>query len=215
MYPDTDTPPTEIAQDRVARIRAQLPEAPWLRRAKLLDAGVSAELAAGLIASPFYGLYNRIQEDGLLPPNRVARVFVMEVRAIKRKGGAPEKISELAWRRLFDHLRAGELHWEAVPALIRLRARRPGAEWMAIAHKQQMLPLPADEWQPLAESLAHMHGRSSDAGARVRWLMGQMQRPAGRVPGQQAAALFATTSVPGKNGVHSSPAPQAKSRKRT
>ena len=191
MYPDTDSPPTVISTGRVNRIREHLPATPWDLRKRLLNTGMSAVLAEQLVMSPYFGLYWKIEEDGRIPANRVARVLVQEIRAAKRRGGNPEKIPEDAWRKLFDHLRKGELLWEAVPHLIRHRSRRPGAEWLTIAAKQHQFPLDEAEWSSMIESLLHVPSRAKTTAGRVRWLMGQLQRPAGRMPGKRVAELLA------------------------
>ncbi|MDD5088488.1 MAG: hypothetical protein PHI18_06795, partial [bacterium] len=190
MYPDTDSPPTIISPERAAHIRGTMPEPPWEKKAKLLGDGMSEELADGLIASAFYGLYQKVQSEGRLPANRVARVLVQDARAAHRRKGNPRAISPEAWRRLFQLLREGALHWEAVPILVMQRSRRPGADWMTIAAKQQMLPLAEPVWRPLVEAVRTVSTRSRCTEGRVRWWMGQLQRPPGRIPARQAAELL-------------------------
>lgn len=190
MYPDTDTPPTVITPERATRIREQLPLPPWERLERLRADGISAELADGLLGSVYFDLYWKIQADGKLPANRVARVFVQDVPAARRRGGKPESISEDAWRKLFQRLRQGELHWEAVPILVLHRSRRSGADWVSIAAKQQMQPLAESDWMPMVESALKLRPRSREQAARVRWMMGQLQKPPGRIPAQLVAALL-------------------------
>jgi glutamyl-tRNA(Gln) amidotransferase subunit E len=190
MYPDTDSPPTVVTTGRVNRIREQLPATPWDKRKRLLDTGMSIELADQLVKSIYFGLYWKIQDDGPVPANRVARVLVADVKAAKRRGGRPEKISEDAWRLLFDHLRKGELLWEAVPLLIQNRSRRVGVEWLTIATKQQMLPIEEVEWMHIVDSIVHVPSRTQVKQARVRWLMGQLQRPPGRIPAKKVMELL-------------------------
>jgi len=191
MYPDTDSPPTTISPGRVTRIREHLPATPWDLRKRLLKTGMSAVLAEQLVMSPYFGLYWKIEEDGRIPANRVARVLVQEIRAAKRKGGNPEKIPEDAWRKLFEHLRKGELLWGAVPLLIQHRSRRPGADWMAIAAKQHLLPLDESEWNSMVDSVLKVLPLSRKKDARVHWLMGHLQRPPGRIPAKKVAELLA------------------------
>jgi len=193
MYPDTDSPPTIISPERVARIRGTMPEPPWEKKAKLLGDGMSEELADGLIGSPYYDLYGMVQADGRLPANRVARVLVQDARAARRRKGNPQAISSEAWRRLFQLLREGALHWEAVPILVMQRSRRPRADWMTIAAKQQMLPLAEPAWRPMVEAVRTVTTRSRSPEGRVRWWMGQIQRPPGRIPAQQVAELLKET----------------------
>lgn len=190
MYPDTDSPPTIISTERIERIRAHLPEAPWTRFERLKKAGVSDMLADQLISSRYYDLFWKILADERIPANRLARVFIQDVRAARRRGGNPDRISEEAWRKLFAHLRDGELLWEAVPHLVRHRSRRPGADWINIATKQHMLPLSEDRWQSMVEAVFLLQTRSRNKESRVRWLMGQLQRPPGRIPALKVVRLL-------------------------
>jgi glutamyl-tRNA(Gln) amidotransferase subunit E len=190
MYPDTDSPPTIISPERVTRIRANLPELPESKCARLLAAGVNQTLSKQLCASKHFDLFWTILADGEISGNRLARTLIQDTRALRRQGGMPERISDDAWRMLFGHIRAGELHWGALPTLIRLRARRPGAEWLAIAARQHVLPLPESDWLPMMESALLVKSRSKNKDARLRWLMGQLQRPPGRIPARRVAQLL-------------------------
>ena len=190
MYPDTDSPPTVITHHRVSALRAQLPESPWDRRERLLKAGVSNFLAEQLLDSQYYELFWRIHVPGKLSANRIARVFVQDVPAARRLGGNPDRIAEDAWLKLFDYLRGGDLYWESVPALVRMRSRRPGADWLSIATKQRMTPLDEAQWKPMVESVLKLTPSSRKPEAHVRWLLGQLQTPPGRMPVKQAADLL-------------------------
>ena len=147
-------------------------------------------LAGQLAKSEYFNLFWEVLEDGPINANRVARVFVQDARAAQRRGGRPDRISREAWRKLFSHLRAGELHWEALSALVRQRSKRAGADWMHIAAKQQMLPLSEKAWQPMLDAALQLRPRSRSREARIRWLMGQLQRPPGRIPAQHFVRML-------------------------
>jgi glutamyl-tRNA(Gln) amidotransferase subunit E len=185
MYPDTDSPPSVVPRHRVREIGARLPEPPWTRRERLLQAGLSEFLAAQLLASPYYDLFWQIQSDVELPPNRVSRVFVQDVTAARRAGGHPDRIADDAWLKLFLHLHQQKLNWEAIPSLVHLRSRRPGAEWLTLAAKHHLLPLAESDWKPLIDSLLPRSSTIKKPEARLRWILGQLQNPPGRVPVQR------------------------------
>lgn len=192
MYPDTDSPPTVITHERASSLRSQLPESPWNRRARLLKTGMSDALAEQMLDSPYFDLFWQVMTDGELPGNRVARMFVQDIPAARRLGGRPERIPDDAWRKLFDYVRSGDLRWEALPVLIRIRSRRPGADWLSIAAKQRMIPLDDAQWMPMVESALKLTPHSRKPEAHVRWLLGQLQTPPGRLPVSEAAELLKT-----------------------
>jgi len=53
MYPDTDSPPTRITDDTIARITAALPETPWVKSDRFHKMGIKAQIAWNLLHSPY------------------------------------------------------------------------------------------------------------------------------------------------------------------
>jgi len=80
MYPDTDLPPIQLADERMAKIAAELPETPWARQAKLCDIGVGADLAERLSRHQAYDLFwhlaKRLDEGVIFNPNSLASLLL-------------------------------------------------------------------------------------------------------------------------------------------
>ena len=63
MYPDTDSPPTQITDEMIERISANLPETPWIKMEKLTKLGVKAEIAWNLLHSPYLNAFESASKD--------------------------------------------------------------------------------------------------------------------------------------------------------
>jgi glutamyl-tRNA(Gln) amidotransferase subunit E len=85
MYPDTDSPPTEVTQERIGRIRAMLVEAPWIREERYSKLGVPERVSRDLAISRMAKTFDELIAEGF--PIRQTAVFLVEgMRSLKRKG---------------------------------------------------------------------------------------------------------------------------------
>jgi Glu-tRNA(Gln) amidotransferase subunit E-like FAD-binding protein len=112
MYPDTDLPPIGIADDRLERIFATLPERPWERQARLEGLGVGADLAERLGRHPAYDLFLDLHEimNGAVPANSLASLLLD--RSCPRPPSIP--VAGDWWRALAGRLASGEVIPEGV-----------------------------------------------------------------------------------------------------
>jgi glutamyl-tRNA(Gln) amidotransferase subunit E len=186
MYPDTDSPPIVIDRAKLRHIATHLPPRPWERREKLLQLGLSESTADQLTLSPYHDLFWLIHAAGGIPANRIARVLLQDIAAARRAGGHPERVKDDAWLELFDHLKTNRIFWEAARQLVRLRSRKPGVDWMDLAARNNLLPLAEHEWQAMASSLIQMAPSGKEPETRLRWIIGRLQRPPGRIPAAEA-----------------------------
>ena len=62
MYPDTDSPPTCITDEMIERIRANLPETPWVKQERFMKLGLSADIAWQLLHSPYLEVFESAVE---------------------------------------------------------------------------------------------------------------------------------------------------------
>ena len=80
MYPDTDLPPIPVADERLERIRRDLPLRPWERRARLDELGVGTDLAERLSRHRAWSLYLELVTDlptgGPVTPHQLASLLL-------------------------------------------------------------------------------------------------------------------------------------------
>jgi glutamyl-tRNA(Gln) amidotransferase subunit E len=80
MYPDTDLPPIRLDDERVDRIRTELPIRPWERVARCRELGVNENLAQRFARSKSWFLFEKLlpwlHEDDGLTPNQLASLLL-------------------------------------------------------------------------------------------------------------------------------------------
>jgi glutamyl-tRNA(Gln) amidotransferase subunit E len=86
MYPDTDLPPLAITEERIERIRAQLPELPWDREKRYIEMGLNQKIASRMSTAPEKALFDRAVEGTGYEPSFLAHLLLGRVRAESKNG---------------------------------------------------------------------------------------------------------------------------------
>lgn len=123
MYPDTDLPPKKIPDERVEQVRVRLPELPWHRRDRYVEAGLPEQVADRLSVSPRAPLFDRLAPRAPQHARRLATLLTERFRHLQRKGLAVERVDEAFLERALVLVAAGGLHPSGLPALVEHRIR--------------------------------------------------------------------------------------------
>ena len=126
MYPDTDLPPKQVTEERLARIRRDLPVPVWTREAWYRELGLPADVVEPLAVSRWAGLFEMMVKDWGLGPTAAAVAWSNSPSASKRKGLDPSLLTEDALRRIFALYRDRRISRDGVFALIGAGRPRPG-----------------------------------------------------------------------------------------
>jgi glutamyl-tRNA(Gln) amidotransferase subunit E len=118
MYPDTDSPPTSIEEDRIERIAGSLPQRVWERHARLVAGGVPAHLISDLEISPRYALAERLLAAGHRGV-AVGHLLSSLPRSLARKGLPVAAVPDETLAELAEVTRSGALPREALPVALR------------------------------------------------------------------------------------------------
>jgi glutamyl-tRNA(Gln) amidotransferase subunit E len=125
MYPDTDSPPTALAPERVERLRKALPEPPWERERRYSAAGVPRDTIHFLVRRGGAALVDKVVAECGADLRFAAFFFGERIKGLRRWGVPVEAVSEARWVELFRAFAARtELH-EAWRAIVERLARRP------------------------------------------------------------------------------------------
>lgn len=108
MYPDTDLPPKKITQERIARIRAGLPEPVWEREARYRSLGVPAEHIEKLAMSLLAGIFEDAINKSNINPRFAARVLLEYPRRLKKEHLPVEKLTGENYDSLFRLMNEGK-----------------------------------------------------------------------------------------------------------
>lgn len=123
MYPETDVPPIRVTDPWLERLRAQLPEPPEKRAARLAqEYGIHEQPARQLVREAWDDLFEAIaRESG--EATLVASVLLYQFAEIRREGLPVDAIPEERVGELFALVKAGAFAKEAIPDVLREMAR--------------------------------------------------------------------------------------------
>jgi Glu-tRNA(Gln) amidotransferase subunit E-like FAD-binding protein len=125
MYPDTDSPPTRVARERVERLREALPERPWEREARYAAAGVPVNTAHYLIRRGGAARVDHVVSECGADLRFAAFFFGERLKGLRRSGVPVEDIPEERWCELFRAFGQHPARREAWAALVTRLAEEP------------------------------------------------------------------------------------------
>ena len=107
MYPDTDLPPLAISEERIARVRALLPEPPWERRQRYEKLGLHPAAAGRMSISPRRDLFDRAAGATGYAPAFLASMILDRLPRLERRSLLPNYTDERLLETLAEAGRAG------------------------------------------------------------------------------------------------------------
>ena len=85
MYPDTDSPPTAIREEKIAEIALQLPEQPWTKVERFMKCGINPEVSWNLLHSPYLEVYEATVVKYPLKAKTMAKFILQYIPQFSRK----------------------------------------------------------------------------------------------------------------------------------
>jgi len=120
MYPETDVPPIPITEERIHRLKENLPELPEQRIKRLIkEYGINEKLARQLQDSDYGELFETIIKETEVSPTLVAAILTETFKALKREGVKVEKLRDDQIIEIFRLVSSGETSKEALPEIVR------------------------------------------------------------------------------------------------
>jgi glutamyl-tRNA(Gln) amidotransferase subunit E len=191
MYPDTDSPPTRITQERVAAARARLRPTPWERLRRYGAWRVPVETTEFLIrrggAQIVDALVQLTGVDGLVAAIEIGQ----RAKAMRRSGIPMERLGVAEWVQVFDLFTGGRIPREAIQPVAGSMARNPGLQaeeaCLLLGYGMQDRQV----WSAALAGLSMEDYRidlGDSDGKRLRFLAGKaMRQLLGRAPGKEVA----------------------------
>jgi glutamyl-tRNA(Gln) amidotransferase subunit E len=194
MYPDTDSPPTRVTEERVAECRARLGKAPWERLERYTHWRVPVETTAYLIRRGAAEIVDAVVEktgaDGLVAAVEIGQV----AKSLKRAGAPIDKLTTDQWVDIFDLHTDGRLPRECIREVAGAMAVTGG---MKAADACQALGIDLKneaEWKPIAGNLGmdgYIAGKDDSRQKRLRFLAGKaMEKLKRKAPAKDVAAFL-------------------------
>jgi glutamyl-tRNA(Gln) amidotransferase subunit E len=127
MYPETDVPPVEIAEERLSIIKDHLPETFAHRKARYQTTfGLHEELADKIARDINFALFERIMDEyETIPATLVVRTLTDTLTELTHDGIEIDTLEDQHFIAIFKHLAANAFAKEAVPELVKLLASNP------------------------------------------------------------------------------------------
>lgn len=189
MYPDTDSPPCSISDERIGRIQSGLPTLPWDRVKLLLEGGVPQGVILDLTVGPRFPLAKRLLEAGH-PGALVGHLLGHLLSWMRRQGAPTEPLTDQVLEALVEAVGRGRITRDALPAVLRALSFAPDSARqgleplfveLGLHHLDRPIEVLVDELLATAPPAA-----SPDPRARLRYAMGLvMTGLRGRAPGRQ------------------------------
>ena len=137
MYPETDIPPIPISKERLERLRAKLPEKPEKKRARLVEAGMSEDLADQMVRDANLPLFESVMSKVKVDATLVANMLVNSFRSLRRTGVDVDSLTEDQVVQFFEQLSAGTIVKQEIESVLAEMAqgKRPLKEIVAERHR--------------------------------------------------------------------------------
>jgi glutamyl-tRNA(Gln) amidotransferase subunit E len=195
MYPDTDSPPQRVTRERVERLRAPLPEPPWVREERYAAAGVPRPVIHYLIRRGGAQLVDAVVDRASADLKRSCFFFGERVKGLRRSGVAVDAVDTFGWIDLFAMAEREPVLWEAADELVRWMAENPHHSIGDYTSAAGLGRRP-DNWRDrvarwVAESRPDHPDGSDDQ--TIRFLLGAaMSELRGRVPAREVEDAIRT-----------------------
>lgn len=198
MYPDTDSPPVSVSDERVEVARSQLPTPPRKRERHYLELDLSRHQTYSLALSPFRQAFETAVEKGC-STKMAARLLVEETVSLARKGVFVNALPDNFFVDLLVALKKEIFYREATRTVVKAAAKKAqnplSSQEVALEPLLQELeiaPLKGQKLVDAVQSILKQSPRpvSPDPEARKRFFMGHvMYRLGGRVYGKAVSQL--------------------------
>ncbi|MEM3693383.1 MAG: Glu-tRNA(Gln) amidotransferase subunit GatE [Candidatus Bathyarchaeia archaeon] len=129
MYPETDIPPIVIDEERIARLKASLPELPERKVERFIkDYRLSRKLAEQIADSDFISLFEEVASKTHVAPSIIAVTLTETLKTLSREGLDVEALTDEQIIETFFLIDKGELAKEAIPDVLRWLLRSKGSK---------------------------------------------------------------------------------------
>ena len=120
MYPETDVPPTPVAEEYIAVLKAHLPETAEKLIGRLMEGyTLNAKLARQLMDSDYLSLFERIVASGKIQTTFVATFLTETYKSLEREGVAVRTVPDAKVEAMFRLVERGSIAKEALVDLLK------------------------------------------------------------------------------------------------
>jgi len=176
MYPDTDTPPTPIHENKLEKIKTGLPEQIWETEKRLKKLELPDSIVRSLSISKNLKLFDKIIEKLDVDPTIVATTFEEKMKHLKRKGKKVAQISDENLYQLFKILSEKKISKEAIPQILEFLADNPDKTADNAVSELNIKPMSPQELKKLVDSLSNQYFNSKEKQPSLDMIMGEVMK---------------------------------------
>jgi glutamyl-tRNA(Gln) amidotransferase subunit E len=194
MYPDTDSPPTSVTEERVARIKARLQPGPWQRIERYMSWRVPEETCNYLIRRGGADIVDAVIAKSGVDGLTAAIEIGQRVKALSRAGIPVSRLGAAEWVQVFDLYTGGRIPREAI-SVVATRMAKDGLSAEAACAAERIALVGREVWtseigRPSLDG--YLPAKTDSRDRRLRFLAGRaMEKLKGRAPARDVAAYLA------------------------
>jgi glutamyl-tRNA(Gln) amidotransferase subunit E len=163
MYPETDIPPTQITEDLVNNVRANLPESSEKRQSRLSKQyGLNEKLARQIFDSEYNPLFETIVNESRVSATTVAVFLTETLKSMKRDGTNIEGVSDGQIRSIFKAVGSGDLAKEAISDVFSWISKNEGKEVSDATRALGLKMLSQDDIESIVEKVVKQNKEQVD-----------------------------------------------------
>jgi len=163
MYPETDVPPTPVAEEYIAVLNAHLPETAEKLVGRLMETySLNSKLARQLMDSDYLSLFERIAASGKVQPTFAATFLTETCKSIEREGVAAHTVPDAKMEAMFSLVESGSIAKEALADLLEWQVSHPNEEPEAGVQSLKLRMLTETELEPILERIIEKNKRLLD-----------------------------------------------------
>ena len=178
MYPDTDSPPTPILEERLNKINTNLPEPLWDREKRLKKLGLPPTLVRSLSISLRFRLFDKIIKDFDVKPTLVAVTLEEKLKWLRRQGKNIDSISDENIYKLFQMLSKNKFSKEAIPNILRFLADNPDKTMKEATKELNLKPMSIEELEKVVDKVILLHSNPKKPKHSFRVIMAEVKKVA-------------------------------------
>ncbi len=114
MYPDTDLPPIRITPERLAKIKAGLPDLYWVREAFYQTLNMPVDVIQPLAVSKYAPLFDELIKEHKIDPKLASIVLIHFMKKLRRRRVDTANIRANCIKEIFLAYKAGKLVKDAI-----------------------------------------------------------------------------------------------------
>ncbi|MFA5405574.1 MAG: Glu-tRNA(Gln) amidotransferase subunit GatE, partial [Ignavibacteria bacterium] len=114
MYPDTDLPPKKITQERLDKIKSNLPDYYWDRENWYKKLNIPPDVIPGLAISKYAELFKKLVNEWKINPVLASVVLIQYPKRLLRKKLKIELLTVVIMEEIFDAYKKGLIYKEGI-----------------------------------------------------------------------------------------------------